>query len=49
MRWLPIGSWEPHGGHLPDDTDTLIAAHLAQACAAATDTILPAYSLWVFV
>ena len=42
MRWLPIGSGEPHGGHLPDDTDTLIATHLAQACAGATDTMLPA-------
>ena len=42
MRWVPIGSWEPHGGHLPYDTDTLIAAHLAQACAATTDTVLPA-------
>lgn len=42
MRWLPIGSWEPHGGHLPYDTDTLIASHLASDCRAVADTILPA-------
>lgn len=42
MRWLPIGSWEPHGGHLPYDSDTLIAAHLATECATPTDTVLPA-------
>ena len=42
MRWLPVGSWEPHGGHLPYDTDTLIAAHLAQGCARESDTLLPA-------
>ncbi|MCY0865340.1 MAG: creatininase family protein, partial [Sulfobacillus sp.] len=28
MRWLPIGSWEQHGGHLPYDTDTRIAMAL---------------------
>ena len=42
MRWLPIGSWEPHGDHLPYDSDTLIASHLATECAAPTDTVLPA-------
>jgi len=42
MRWLPIGSWEQHGNHLPYDTDTRIAAALCQACATPTDTVLPA-------
>ncbi|PSR23419.1 MAG: hypothetical protein C7B47_15900 [Sulfobacillus thermosulfidooxidans] len=42
MRWLPIGSWEPHGGHLPYDTDTRIASALCQACAQPADIILPA-------
>lgn len=42
MRWLPIGSWEQHGGHLPWDTDTRIAVSLCQACAAPADTVLPA-------
>ncbi|PSR32653.1 MAG: creatininase [Sulfobacillus thermosulfidooxidans] len=42
MRWLPIGSWEPHGGHLPYDTDTRIASALCQACAQPEDIVLPA-------
>ncbi|WP_053958172.1 creatininase family protein [Sulfobacillus thermosulfidooxidans] len=42
MRWLPIGSWEPHGGHLPYDTDTRIAIALCHACAQPQDTVLPA-------
>lgn len=42
MRWLPIGSWEPHGSHLPYDTDTRIAQHLARRAASPTDLVLPA-------
>lgn len=42
MRWLPIGSWEQHGGHLPYDTDTRIATALCQAGAGPADTVLPA-------
>ncbi|PSR22397.1 MAG: hypothetical protein C7B47_16695 [Sulfobacillus thermosulfidooxidans] len=42
MRWLPIGSWEQHGGHLPLDTDTRIATALCRACAQPEDVILPA-------
>jgi len=42
VRWLPIGSWEPHGGHLPYDCDTLIASHLASECHAPEDIVLPA-------
>lgn len=42
MYWLPVGSWEPHGAHLPEDTDTRIARRLAQAAAAPADVVLPA-------
>lgn len=42
VRWLPIGSWEPHSSHLPYDTDTRIATHLAQEAADGEDIILPA-------
>lgn len=41
MYWLPIGSWEPHGPHLPYDTDTQIATQLAHLAAAPTDVVLP--------
>lgn len=42
MRWIPIGSWEPHGPHLPYDTDTIIARRLAELASESGDLILPA-------
>ena len=37
---VPLGSTEQHGPHLPLDTDTIIAASIASAAAAATGALL---------
>jgi creatinine amidohydrolase len=40
---LPVGATEQHGAHLPTGTDTLLAAHVAEAAAERTgDVVLPA-------
>lgn len=40
---LPVGATEQHGSHLPTGTDTLLAAHVAEAAAERTqDVVLPA-------
>jgi len=40
---LPVGATEQHGPHLATGTDTLLAAHVAQAAAERTgDVVLPA-------
>jgi creatinine amidohydrolase len=39
---LPVGATEQHGAHLPTGTDTLLAAHVAEAAAERTgDVVLP--------
>lgn len=43
MRWLPIGSWEPHGPHLSMDTDTVIACRLAELAAQPGDLVFPLF------
>ncbi|HEY4331432.1 MAG TPA: mycofactocin biosynthesis peptidyl-dipeptidase MftE [Ilumatobacteraceae bacterium] len=36
---IPVGSYEQHGPHLPADTDTRIAEHIARSCAATIGAI----------